>query len=169
MANTRAVTYQAKRTLAALRSAVANPTADTRKTAAQEILTLRECFTHRGLPDWTGRSPEYRDLIQRLYREAGVPSDSASDLQATLRYHVNNRLHEVAPAEHRAALGLKSEGTLTTTRAKRAAAASIEPSSEELLRVALKALRAARAAGISEEAKPQLRKLAREAIDVLLG
>lgn len=167
MSNTRSITYQAKRTQAALRAVVAAAAADTRKAAAAEILALRQCFRHNGLPDWTGRSPGYRDLIQRLYREAGVPSDGASDLQATLRYHVNNALHELAPADHKAALGLKTQGTLTTTRAKRAAASAEVPSAEELLKAALKAVRAARAAGIPEDATPQLRRLAKEAIDAL--
>lgn len=160
------VTQQSKRTQAALRRVVGRPTVENRKAAAQEILSLRVLFRHKGMPDWTGRSPEYRDLIQRLYQAAGVPADSASDLQATLRYHVNNRLHEIAPAEHKAALGLKTEGTLSTTRAKRAAAHE-DPPVDDLLLAALKALRAAKAAGIPACAAPQVKKLAREAIDAL--
>src|SRR5690606_4564276 len=41
-------------------------------------------------PDLTGRSREYRDAIEKVYADAGVPSDSAESLQSLIRYYVSN-------------------------------------------------------------------------------
>lgn len=85
-------------------------TADYRR-AAEAIVKLRETFSHKDLPDWTGRSLEYRDMIERLYRQAEIPADSGSpSTQSKLRYHIGNVVRETAPEEHLEALGLEKKG-----------------------------------------------------------
>jgi hypothetical protein len=75
---------------------------------AKVIVQLRSRFkTTKGDVDWAGRSQEYRDTAARIYSEAGVPPDSASNIQAAVRYHVGNVLRDVAPAEAIEAAGLQ--------------------------------------------------------------
>ena len=78
--------------------------------AAHAIVELRRKFEIAGTPDWTGRSAEYRELIERLYRQAEVPADSDANVQSKLRYHIGNVLREVAPPEELEVLGLAVQG-----------------------------------------------------------
>jgi hypothetical protein len=89
------------------------------KAAARAIVELRSRFEWNGLPDWAGHSIEYRYHIERLYREAGVPSDSEGPLQARLRYHVSNVVREVAPLWHLEELGLLKNGARVRNRLRR--------------------------------------------------
>ena len=68
----------------------------------------RKLFKHQDLPDWTGRSPEYRAAIDEVYHRAKVPSDSEADIQSKVRYHLGNVMREVAPAGDLEALGLQA-------------------------------------------------------------
>lgn len=114
------VTTAAERALGALKSAIQEyPDAPANRKAAEAIVALRKHFRHEGLPDWAGRSPEYRDMIERLYRDAGVPSDSGNNFQANLRYHLGNVVRQVAPPEDLANLGLAVEGPLGRVRQAR--------------------------------------------------
>lgn len=81
-----------------------------RRTLAKEIVKLRSLFEYEGMPDWGSNSPGYKDLIGRVYRDAGVPPDSGSSTQANLRYHIGNAIREVAAAEELAALGMDAAG-----------------------------------------------------------
>jgi hypothetical protein len=82
------------------------------RAAADRIVALRETFRRPdGLPDWSGGTSAYRAMIQSAYREAGVPPDSEDTVLAALRYHVNNVLREVAPAEQLEAVGLDRAST----------------------------------------------------------
>lgn len=118
---TKAITSASARALQALRQVVDDPTIVNSRAAAEAIVTLRQQFEHDGLPDWTGRSPGYRDCIERLYRQAEVPKDSDGGLQANLRYHVGNVLRQVAPPEELAALGLSVDGPLARVKSNRVA------------------------------------------------
>lgn len=80
------------------------------RAAAHAIMDLRQCFEHEGIPDWAGRTPEYRMKAEEVYRKAGVPSDSEDKLQSALRYHIGNVLREQAPPEHLDQLGLAKKG-----------------------------------------------------------
>ena len=91
------------------------------RAAAQAIVQLRQGFKVDGATDWTGRSVEYRDVVERLYRQAEVPPDSESPIQAKVRYHVGNVLREVAPAAELEALGLAVAGPKDRAQAARAA------------------------------------------------
>lgn len=64
--------------------------ATTAKKLAVVVLRLRTRYTDKnGRPDLCGTSQEYRDAVRALYDSAGVPTDAASTLQATVRYHVS--------------------------------------------------------------------------------
>lgn len=95
----------------ALRDLVDGPRSSERlRAAAEAIVALRQCFEHEGMPDWAGRSPDYRYHVEQAYRRADFPADGTSPLQANVRYHVGNVMREVAPPEHLNALGLKPKG-----------------------------------------------------------
>lgn len=107
----------------ALRAAVLDPTTENLKEAATQIVILRAVYhRHEGLPDWAGRSIDYRHAIERAYRNAGVPSDSEDGLQASLRYHVSNVLRSVAPPEELEKLGLSTSGARKRRQERRAQA-----------------------------------------------
>lgn len=107
------------RAIAALQRAIKDPGTTHSRAAAEALVALRQHFTHEGIPDWAGRSPEYRDLIERVYRKAGVPSDSQGGIQANLRYHLGNVIRQVAPPEHLDALGLAQAGPLARVKQTR--------------------------------------------------
>lgn len=77
---------------------------------ARVVVELRAHFTLQdGTTDWDGRSHGYREAIARVYRDAGIPADSLSTIQASIRYHVSNVLREVAPPEELEDKGLRKE------------------------------------------------------------
>src|SRR5690606_11264334 len=110
--------------------------------------------------------------IERLYRQAGVPSDSESNMQANLRYHVGNVLRKVAPPEDLQALGMAVEGPLGRIRNTRASA----PARPRLARpgvgdpaamasLALETVRTLRSMEPGTETEPALRALLDEVMD----
>lgn len=159
--------------------------------AAEAVVALRQCFPAPGQPDqadWGGRSGPYRDAATRIYRQARVPPDSApGNFQSSLRYHVGNRLRQVAPASELEAQDLDSAGpvgrltrTRAQTRAERQEArhrglrnlgasppAALAP--EALARLALEAVRALASTGqpVSEAARDTLLALVEEAWSLL--
>lgn len=71
------------------------------------VVKLRSYYrTGDGAVDWAGRSWDYRQTVERMYSEAGVPPDSAANVQAALRYHVGNALRELVEPEELASAGL---------------------------------------------------------------
>lgn len=119
---TKAITAASARAVDALQQVVSEPSTEHARHAAETLVALRKQFRHEGITDWAGRSAGYRDLVERLYRQAGVPSDSESNLQANLRYHLGNVLRKVAPPEDLAALGMSVDGPLARIKSTRAAA-----------------------------------------------
>lgn len=174
------VTTAAARVAAALLLALSTPGTEANIKAAESIVSLRRQFKHEGMPDWAGRSPGYRDLIERLYREAGVPSDSESNLQANLRYHIGNAIRRVAPPEDLEALGMTKAGPLgriketrvverQAKRSQKAVSSTADPAA--LATLALDAFRAARSInpdGQTAAVRRTLRTLADE-IEECLG
>lgn len=74
---------------------------------AELIVELRQFHTLQdGRPDLGGRSAAYRADIIRIYEGAKVPREDYDGIQTALRYHVNNRLHELRNAEELRAAGL---------------------------------------------------------------
>jgi hypothetical protein len=174
---TKAVARAAERAADALRVAVDAPGTMTNRKAAEAIIALRRQFKHEGIPDWAGRSPEYRDIIEHLYRDVGVPSDSAGGLQANLRYHLGNALRSIAPPEDLEALGMSIQGPLGRVKATREAsprpsrrkARSVTIDPETLAGLALEAIRALRqmADEATASVEPTLRALLDETVEAL--
>lgn len=76
------------------------------RTAAAAIVDYRQQYPN----NWDGSDRAYKLEMARAYREAGVPSDSEDTVQAALRYHIGNRVREVAPQADLDALGLDLRG-----------------------------------------------------------
>lgn len=77
------------------------------KEAAKAVVRLRGLFTtDDGLPDWAGRSSEYRATIREAYRAVPISSDERKTLVYALRYHVGNALRDLVPGVDLVALGL---------------------------------------------------------------
>jgi hypothetical protein len=88
---------------------------DVLKALAKVVVALRSHFrTTEGDVDWSGRSWDYRQTVSAMYEASGIPPDSESNIQASLRYHVGNLLREVVPAEQ-----LESAGLLTKSPKER--------------------------------------------------
>lgn len=82
---------------------------DVLRELAKVVVHTRSKFQDEtGLPDWAGRTWDYRVFIGEMYSEAGVPVDSQDGVQAALRYHVGNLLREIAPPGELEQLGLKA-------------------------------------------------------------
>lgn len=177
MTQTRAVVRAAERVVQALTASVAEGAGrQENKAAAEALVALRRQFVYEGRPDWAGRSGEYRDLVERLYRQAGVPSDSESSMQANLRYHLGNALRQVAPPEDLEALGMQTKGPLARVqqsrannpRASRPRPAVIRPGDPaSMARVAIDAVRALRTMAPGPEVIVDLRTLVAETEDLL--
>lgn len=172
------VKVAADKALAALMEAVADPGTDNNRRAAEALVNLRKQFKHEGATDWAGRSPGYRDLVERLYRQAGVPSDSENGMQANLRYHLGNVLRQVAPPEELAALGLATAGPAGRVQASRQAnprkpkvrAASMiqmRGDPESLADLAFSCVRAIRGMEASDGTQAALRRVLDEVVDIL--
>ena len=174
--SSRTLTAQAARVVAALQEAVTDPSTSRNKAAAEAIVKLRGLYEHEGRPDWAGRSSEYRDAIERLYRQAGMPSDSESSVQANLRYHIGNTLRKTAPAEDLHALGMAAEGPLERLRHAR----RLEPKATTrrlarpgvgdpgaLASLALETVRTLRTMEPGPEVEPALRRVLDEVLDAI--
>lgn len=74
---------------------------------AEIIVDLREtCTRTDGIPDWSGRTPAYRQIIVEIFQEAGVFGARAGTIRGALRYHVANLLRERATAEELETVGM---------------------------------------------------------------
>lgn len=77
------------------------------KELAPVIVELRSHFTLKdGRPDWSGRSPEYRQCMSDIFAKARVPADDLDRLQSALRYHVGNILRDRATKDELLSVGL---------------------------------------------------------------
>lgn len=81
-----------------------------RRLAALVVELRRYFYTDDGAPDWRGRTWDYRQRAADMFEAWGVPADSSGNLQASLRYHVGNRLREVLSDEELLAAGLRKAG-----------------------------------------------------------
>jgi hypothetical protein len=154
------------------------------RAAGQAVVALRQLYTVDGRTDWTGRSVEYRDAIEGLYRQADLPPDSESPVQSKVRYHVGNVLREVAPAEELEALGLATAGPKGRAQANRAAGGRRRRAPAEVTRtridspltvaaLGLDALKMLQVMDIQDEDKDivddLVRKMLDEAVEYLRG
>lgn len=90
---------------------------------ADTLISLRQHFRSPGkdFPDWRGRSQEYRTFAAQVYADAEIPPDSESAIQARIRYVINTRIREVAPAEQLDALGYQRRNPAEREADRRAA------------------------------------------------
>ncbi len=72
------------------------------------VVGLRLQVQYNGKPDLAGRSPEYKGIVAAIYEEAGVPADSQSGMQSTLRYHIGNTLRDTASPAALTAAGIQT-------------------------------------------------------------
>lgn len=95
------------------------------RAAAEALVDARPFFTGTdGLPDWGGRSHDYRVWVGECYGEAGVLPAERHRVQGAIRYHVGNLLREKAPKEALEALGMATTTTPIERGAKQRAARS---------------------------------------------
>lgn len=79
------------------------------KQLAGLLVDLRSQFERNGMPDWNGRSFQYRAFVSGIFDGAGLSDKERKDVVGLLRYHVGNELRErISPEELRKA-GLKVE------------------------------------------------------------
>lgn len=82
---------------------------DRLKDVAAVLLHLRSMHTGaNGLPDWRGRSYDYRSLVRDIYAEAGLSSDPNDKTKAMLRYWLSELLRQRVPADELQAADLKT-------------------------------------------------------------
>ena len=73
---------------------------------AEKMVELRRLYESDGIPDWNGRSYEYKAAIASALREAGAPTEAEDNsLHALIRHHVSNVVREQAPLADMQALG----------------------------------------------------------------
>ena len=79
---------------------------------ALRLVHLRRHFPSKieGVPDWAGRTAEYREAAAKIYAAADIPPDSETSIQARVRYHVSQAVRQIAPAGELRQLGLKEKG-----------------------------------------------------------
>lgn len=80
-----------------------------RQMAAVLVQLRSGCTTDDGRTDWAGRSGAYRAAVGDIYRQSRLSEDERETMQAALRYHVGNRVREVAPEAELEDLGLRKE------------------------------------------------------------
>jgi hypothetical protein len=172
----------AAKALDALRQMTIEPDVEHVRAAARALVDLRALFEHQGRPDWAGRSLDYRSTVERLYRDAGVPSDSSGPTLAKLRYHVGNTVRETAPVDDLEALGLQTSGPRERNNERRSTVTELRPKRKahvldldrpvslvEHARADIALLRECVSAGAvgSAALAPALRELMNEILDVL--
>ncbi len=76
---------------------------------ADTLIEMRTRFVSPGkdFPDWRGRSQDYRTAAAAIYEAANIPPDAECSIQSRIRYVINNRLRERAPAKDLEALNYK--------------------------------------------------------------
>lgn len=91
---------------------------------ADTLIELRTRFTSPGrdFPDWRGRSQQYRDVAAQVYANADIPPDAEGSIQSRIRYVINNRLRERAPAKQLDELGYKKRSAAERQSDRRAVA-----------------------------------------------
>jgi hypothetical protein len=73
------------------------------------VVCLRGKFLYKDMPDWAGKSPEYKQAIAEVYEAAGIPEDSRDGFQTALRYHIGEELRKQLTPEQLTNAGLRIE------------------------------------------------------------
>lgn len=110
------VTAHEKQAVVLLRKVVSY---DTKRTEALKAFALCLCEIRREMSDPAGTSQAYRDVAARIYAAVDIPADSASHIQASVRYHIGNELRNAFKPEELAAVGLSEKTPLERAREAR--------------------------------------------------
>lgn len=93
---------------------------------AEIIVDLRQSHELKdGRPDLGGRSHAYRTAVREIYELANVTAEEYESVQAAIRYHVNNLLHELHETDELTAAGLGERSARERLAADREQAALI--------------------------------------------
>lgn len=114
-----ALQVHVKSAIAALKSVI---NYDNKRTEALKKYANIVCEIRKAMGDIAGTSQAYRDVVAKIYEGAGIPADSASTIQASIRYHIGNQLRTVFTPEELQAAGLSELTPLEKARAQREAA-----------------------------------------------
>ena len=79
------------------------------KQMAELLVDLRSQFERNGMPDWNGRSFQYRAFVSNIFDGAGLTAEQRKDVVGLLRYHVGNELRDRISPEELQQAGLKVE------------------------------------------------------------
>lgn len=104
---------QEKHAIATLRRVISY---DTKRTEALKAFGKDVCTLRRLYQDPAGASAEYKSAMERIYASVDIPADSASSIQASIRYHIGNALREEFTAEELQAVGLSEKTPLERAR-----------------------------------------------------
>lgn len=95
------------------------------KALAEQVIAMRATFTYNGMPDWTGKGQETREAVANIYADAGVPTDSLSGIQSSIRSAIRNIYAERAKVDETFAADLKRLNVNPETNAERSARGSV--------------------------------------------
>jgi hypothetical protein len=79
------------------------------KQLASLLVDLRAQFERNDMPDWNGRSFQYRAFVSNIFDGAGLSATQRKEVVGLLRYHVGNELRERISPEELKRAGLKVE------------------------------------------------------------
>lgn len=120
------------------------------KQLASLLVDLRALYQRNGMPDWSGRSFDYRAQVSRIMGSAGLSDEDRSKIVGLLRYHVGNELRDRVPDEELLAAGLKVDSPKQRVLNAKGTYKSVDTAVKRLLE-AVESLRAAPAQEITEE------------------
>lgn len=97
---------------------------DMRIAASRNIASLlvdmrSMCQLEDGRTDWAGRSSEYRRASREVFSESQLPKEELDRFRTAIRFHISNALHQKAPAEELADLGIQSTAIIDRARSRR--------------------------------------------------
>lgn len=87
---------------------------DSLRAFAGKVIEIRKAYN-----DPAGTTQAYREAVARVYASVAIPPDSASQLQASIRYHIGNELRTAYSPEELQAVGLSEKTPLERARESR--------------------------------------------------
>jgi hypothetical protein len=106
-----------KQAITVLKSVIAY---DTKRTAALKQFAAILVSIRKHMKDPAGTSQAYREAAERIYKAVDIPADSASHVQASVRYHIGNELRVAFKPAELTAVGLSTQTPLERAREARA-------------------------------------------------
>lgn len=79
------------------------------KQLASLLVDLRSQYERNGMPDWSGRSFQYRAHVSTIFDSSDLSEKQRKDVVGLLRYHVGNELRDRLTSDELESAGLKAE------------------------------------------------------------